>query len=443
MNINVLKYLDALRGSFWFVPMLMAMGALGLAYVMIFLDGVVDEDWLHGQHWAYTGGAEGATATLSTIASSMITIAGVVFSMTLVALTLASSQLGPRLLRSFMTDRTNQFVLGTFVATFLYSLMILRAIRRGDEGDFVPHLSVALAVVLAVASLGVLVYFIHHVAISIQADNIAARIGEELADSIDQLYPEHIGKPVEKTTILPDGFERDAAPLLSEKDGYVQMIDGDALLALAIKHDVVIRIDRRPGHFVVKGGTLASVWPQRSAITPLQDCVNEAFVLGHHRTPVQDIEFAVNQLVEIAVRALSPGINDPFTAVACVDRLSAALARLAQRDTPSVCRHDKANVLRIVTTANVFSDVADSALNQIRQHSRSSAAVSLRLLEAIAVVAPFTHRATDRSTLQRHAEMIASGCSATLTEEHDRRAVSERLGEALKSIDAARSAPSH
>jgi uncharacterized membrane protein len=171
----------------------------------------------------------------------------------------------------------------------------------------------------------------------------------------------------------------------------------------------------------------------------VRDCIKDAFVLGNHRTPFQDIEFAVNQLVEIAVRALSPGINDPFTAVACVDRLSAALVRLAQRDTPSVCRYDEGKILRVVTTTNAFSDVADSALNQIRQHSRSSVAVSLRLLESIAVIAPFTHRPDDRSTLRRHAKMIAQGSTAAVDEAHDRRAVAERLSDALDALDVAES----
>ncbi|MGH8598824.1 MAG: DUF2254 domain-containing protein, partial [Gammaproteobacteria bacterium] len=334
----LLKYWDRVRSSFWFAPMIMAGWAIALAYATVALDGAATGRWLRAQSWAYTGSAEGATVMLSTIASSMITITGVVFSMTLVALSLASSQLGPRLLRNFMADKANQVVLGTFVATFLYSLFVLRAIRRADEDLFVPHLSVALGVLLAAASLGVLVYFIHHVAVSIQADNVVARVGAELAAGIDCLFPEAIGQGAHGHANFPETFSRDSCAIAAAEDGYVQLIDSNALLALAVEEDLVLRVERRPGHFVVKGSPLALAWPGKRVHDRTKARINAAFVLGSQRTPVQDVEFAVNQLVEIAVRALSPGVNDPFTAVACVDRLGAALSRLAQRGVPSPYR---------------------------------------------------------------------------------------------------------
>ena len=165
----------------------------GLALAAVALDEAVSDRWLQSLSWAYNGGAEGASPVLGTIAGSMITIAGVVFSMTLVALTLASSQLGPRLLRNFMRDTVNQAVIGTFVSTFVYCLLVLRTIRRADEVAFVPHLAVTLGVLLALVSLGVLIYFIHHVAVSIQADQVIARVGKELFESIERLYPRRIG----------------------------------------------------------------------------------------------------------------------------------------------------------------------------------------------------------------------------------------------------------
>ncbi|MEO8010417.1 MAG: DUF2254 domain-containing protein, partial [Dokdonella sp.] len=380
-----------------------------------------------------SGGAEGATAMLGTIASSMITIAGVVFSMTLVALSLASSQLGPRLLRNFMTDKANQVVLGTFVSTFLYSLIVLRSIRRADEGLFVPQLSVAFAVLLAVASLGVLVYFIHHVAVSIQADTVVARVGAELSDGIDRLFPEGIGKGMHNHA-EPNDFAGDCCVIGASRDGYVQLIDGDALLALAVEKDLVLQVARRPGHFVVKDSPLVLAWPGNQIDDQTKDQINAAFVLGSNRTPVQDVEFAVNQLVEIAVRALSPGINDPFTAVACVDRLGAALARLAQRDMPLPCRHDEENTLRVITPATAFADMADAAFDQIRQYARSSAAVTIRLLETIEVIAQFAYRAEDRAALHRHAEMIMRGSLDGLPEKDDRRAVQQRFEKAMRSL---------
>lgn len=434
MRVTFLKYRDRIRGSFWFVPLLMAVGAIALAYATLALDRNVTESWLRAQSWVYTGGAEGATAMLGTIASSMITIAGVVFSMTLVALSLASSQLGPRLIRSFMNDKTNQRVLGTFVATFLYSLMVLRAIRRADEGVFVPHLSVAFGVLLAVASLGVLVYFIHHVAVSIQADNVVARIGAELTEGIDRLFPEKVSKHTHGQADLPEAFARDSRPIGADEDGYVQLIDGDALLALAVEEDLVLRVERRPGHFTVKGSPLVLAWPGTRVNDQTTARINVAFGLGSHRTPVQDVEFAVNQLVEIAVRALSPSVNDPFTAVACVDRLGAGLSRLAQREMPSACRHDEENKLRVVMPATAFSDLADAAFGQIRQYARSSAAVTIRLLETIAVVGDFTHRSEDRAALRRQAEMIVRGSLEGLPEKEDRQVVETRFLAAMQSL---------
>jgi len=348
------KYWERISGSFWFVPMLMAAAAIALAQATIAFDSKATDGWLHAQSWVYNGGAEGATAMLSTIASSMITIAGVVFSMTLVALSLASSQLGPRLLRTFMTDKTNQVVLGTFVATFLYSLMVLRAIRRADEGIFVPHLSVAFGVILAVASLGVLVYFIHHVAVSIQADNVVARIGAELTESIDRLFPENTGKSLGEGSFT-EAFGRDCCAIGASEDGYVQLIDSDALLALAEEEDMVLRVERRPGQFVVKGSPLAFGWPGGRVDEKIKARIDGAFVLGSYRSPAQDVEFGINQLVEIAVRALSPGVNDPFTAIACADRLGAALACLAQRESRPWRHHDAENKLRLVTQPTSFA----------------------------------------------------------------------------------------
>ena len=349
MRGQFFKCWDRVRSGFWFIPAVMAGMALALAFVSVTVDKPVTE-WLALKlGWTFTGGAEGASAVLGIVAGSMITIAGVVFSMTLVALSLASSQLGPRLLRSFMRDSTTQVVLGTFIATFLYCLIVLRTIRRADEVTFVPHLSVTLGVLLAVASVGVLIYFIHHVSVSIQANEIAARVGKELIERIDHLFPEQIGRGAPRIPTEPpdagffEAFDQEARPVGADGDGYLQFIDADALLALATEEDLIVRLERRPGNYVVASRPLALIWPGSRVTDRLTDQVHSLFVLGHQRTSGQDIEFGVNQLVEIAVRALSPGLNDPFTAITCVDHLGSALCRLASRDMPSPYRHDRQN----------------------------------------------------------------------------------------------------
>ena len=429
MKTLLLKYWDRLRSSFWFVPAVMACLAAALAVGAVELDKAATEDWLQRLRWIYSGGAEGASLLLGTVAGSMIAIAGTVFSMTLVALSLASSQLGPRLLRNFMRDTANQVVLGTFVATFVYCLLVLRTIRRADEVAFVPHLSVSIGVLLAMASIGVLIYFIHHVSVSIQADEVVARVGRELEDGIDRLFPGHLGKPgfevseAPSDAALPAAFAREARPVGALKDGYLQLIDADALMALASEEDLLLRLERRPGHYLVKGRTMVMVWPGNRVTATLVDKVHAAFVLGDQRTATQDVEFSFQQLVEIAVRALSPGINDPFTAIACVDRLGSALCRLARRDMPSAHRFDHHGRLRLVASGSSFTGIADTAFNQIRQSARSNPAVAIRMLDAITQIAGHVQGAPDTACLQRHAGMIVEGARQAVPEPDDLLAV--------------------
>jgi uncharacterized membrane protein len=440
--VQFFKYWSRVRSSFWFVPAVMAGAAVALALVSVTVEEPVTA-WLADKlGWTLTGGAEGASAVLGIIAGSMITIAGVVFSMTLVALSLTSSQLGPRLLRTFMRDTSTQVVLGTFIATFVYCLLVLRTIRHAEQFAFVPQLSVSLGVVLAVASVGVLIYFIHHVSVSIQANEIAARIGRELIVNIDRLFPAQIGQAGPRVTTDPADtgvmgpFDREAQPVAAIGDGYLQIIDGDALLALAMEEDLVVRLERKPGNYVVAGRPLVSIWPGSRVTDQLTKKVQSLFVVGDQRTSDQDIEFGVNQLVEMAVRALSPGLNDPFTAIACVDHLESALCRLAARDMPSPYRYDHENQLRLIARADTFRDLADAAFTQIRQYGRSSAAVTIRMLEAIAVIAGFVHRPEDRAALLLHARMIARGAREALPEAEDRRVVEARWQAVIELYEA-------
>lgn len=420
----------------------MVAGAILLAVVTVTVDEKMSDEWLGDGAWIYTGSAEGASTILGTIAGSMITVAGVVFSLTLVVLTLTSSQFGPRLLRNFMSDAVNQVVIGTFVSTFLYCLLVLRTIRHEGPSEFVPHLSVTVSVLLALASVGVLIFFIHHVAVSIQADEVVSRVSSELRSGINRLFPEEIGQEKRELPVtrcepgLPENFDRDAASVTATRDGYLQLVDSETLMELAEENDVVLQLVFRPGHYVVDGSQLLRIWPADRATEKFAKEANSAFVLGNRRTPVQDIEFAVSQLVEVAVRALSPGINDPFTAISCVDRLSSALSRIAQREMPSSVRYDKNGIVRIVAPATSFAAITDAAFNQIRQNARTTASVTIRLLEAIADIAKVTTRDEDRNALRRHAEMIARGAREGLPEEADREVVEERLAAVMEALDS-------
>jgi uncharacterized membrane protein len=416
---------------------------VGCATALAFLSVAADEMLAIQNVWfrrlLYSGGPEGASTVLGTIAGSMVTLAGVVLSLTLVALTLASRQLGPRLLRNFRRDVINQVVVGAFVSTFMFCLLVLRTVRREEPDTFVPHLSVSLGVLFALVSLVVLIYFVHHIAVSIQADDVVARVADEMMAGIDRLYPEEIG-----SAPAPHA-EDDAAPfnpsgpdilaVQADEDGYCRMVDTDALMRLTRRHDVVVCIAAHPGQYVVSGTPLAWVRPAERASDRLKTELRDAFSIGSRRTPTQDIGFSTRQMVEIAVRALSPGVNDPFTAITCVDRLASALARLARREIPSPNRYDDDGRLRVVADPVTFPALVDVAFDQIRQAARTNAAVSIRMLEAIEIVAALTARPADRAALRRQAEMITRGALEELPEEEDRRTVTERCRSARRVLE--------
>ena len=435
------KLWDSLHSSFWFVPTLMLVMAIGLSFVTIGIDQSTETNIIEKLGWAYSLGPNGSRAILSAIAGSMMSVATTAFSITIVALQLASSQFGPRLLRNFMRDTGNQVVLGTFIATFVYCLMVLRTINGVEENEFVPHLAVTVGIGLAVASIGVLIYFIHHSAASIQVDRVIKKVGDDLDKTIDRLFPKQIGRngsqqsEAESLAAIPADFDRLSGSIQAPKSGYIQAIDDNQLMQIATKHNLLLRVEQRPGRFVVKGTQLMRVFPAEKIDRQLAAKIGDTFVLGIQRTEQQDLEFSIDQLVEIAARALSPGINDPFTAIRCIDQLSAALCHLVQQKIPSPYRYDDRHRLRVNAEPLEFADAIDAAFNQIRQYGQSSVAVTMRLLEAIATIAPFTHQKLDLTALKRHADAIERGSHAGIKEELDLQAVKERYLIAVKAIE--------
>ncbi len=399
-----------IRASFWFVPVLMALSAALLSVVTLTLDGT-PELLPRDSVWFWSGGPEGARDMLSTIAGSMITVAGIAFSVTIVALTLAANQFGPRLLRNFMRDPGNQVVLGTFVSTFLYCLLVLRMVRDVDGAGFVPHISVTVAVALAIASLGVLIYFIHHVSVSLQVENLASGIARELAEVIEELFPEKLGISPEPATrrgfSIPEAGGDEMRVPVAERSGYLQAIENENLLEIAEKHDLVLCVHRTPGEFIRDGSSLVTAWPAERCGEEVAEAIAGMFVIGRHRTPTQDVKYSMQQLVSIAARALSPSINDPFTATTCIDWIGNALGQLAEREIPSRFRLDRKGGLRVIVPPMTFPELADVAFNQIRQFGYGHVAVMLRLLESIETNGSRVSRPEDRAALARHAEWIA------------------------------------
>ena len=427
MRIKIRNFWYRLQESFWFLPAVMAGAAILLSFVTIAIDKV----FLYregAQHWwIYSGGPVGARTVLSVIAGSMITVAGVVFSITIVVLSLASSQFGPRLIRNFMNVRANQMVLGTFVSTFIYGVLVLRTVNATVEARFVPGLSVTITVVMSLLSLGVLIYYIHNVSESIQAQNIIARVRRDLDKAVDRIFPEELGheedltrNSINRDYDIPTVCDHEVCQVKADHSGYLQAVDNDALMRIAVEENLLIHLGYHPGNFITRGSVLVTVWPGDKVDETLSEKINTIFIVGPERTLEQDVEFAISQLVEIAVRALSPGINDPITAITCIDWLGASLCQLANRKMLSSHRLDEQSRLRVICKPFVFEKMVDAAFNMIRQNSHSIAAVSIHLLETIATVAAQTPKKEDRAALLRHAAMVFHGCKERLSADDDR-----------------------
>jgi uncharacterized membrane protein len=327
---------ERIRSSLWFVPAMMALCAMSLAFAMLALDDHAAGRYLTDIAWIHSRTAAGARDLLSVVAGSMITIAGLTFSIVIVALQLASVQLGPRLLRSFMRDTGNQLVLGTFIATFLYCLIVMRTINEGGPAS--PRLSVVVALLLAIISLAVLIYFIHHTATSIQAPVVVGRVARELDRTIDHLYPEALGGDAARESRERPPRADLSTAVESPRSGYLQRVDSRALMRAATRCDVLVRLCLQPGDFVVKGQPLALVTPADRCDDGLVRALHRSCIVGSQRSAEQDVDFVMSWLVEIALRALSSSRNDVFTAITCIHYQSAALVRLAGRRFPSPVR---------------------------------------------------------------------------------------------------------
>lgn len=434
------------RSSFWFIPSLMMAAATAAAVGTVALDRLLPDPGSGMLGRVYGGGVEGARALLQVVAGSMITVAGVVFSITTVALTLTSQQYGPRLLGKFMHDTGNQIVLGTFVSTFVYCLLVLRTVQTDADGSaFVPHIAVALALLLALAGVAVLIYFIHHTADSLRADNLVARVGRELEREAERSFSgESPPSPLEgkrhprEDAELPEGFEESGFVVVARDSGYVQEIDLDGLVTVARERGVIFRLRQRRGGFVAKHAELARIYPEEAGCDDLAEEVSDRVILDTRRNSREDVDFLVAQLVEMASRALSPGINDPFTAVACLDQLGSGLAHLAGRGSPSVYHYEDGS-LRLVTDEATFEGLVDLAFNQIRQFSRGHPAVMVRMLEVIALVGANADPPERRDHLLKHARMIRRQAEEALAEEHDRAEIEERFESVARALGRHRS----
>ncbi len=353
--------LEKLRSSYWFVPSLMTVAAVITAVLCLKSDQARGYKPIENAWFVFGGGADGARAVLSAIASSVITVAGTTFSVTIASFSMTAAQFGPRLLRSFLRDRGNQIVLGTFTGTFLYCLLVLRTVRGGDNDTIVPHISVTVGVGLAILSLSVLIFFIHHATQSIQVAHVVDLTASELEGAIRRLFPKRQGQPAPTP---PAGSKR-GEPVRADTSGYVEAIEAEALLKIAAERDLTLTVISRPGDYVIAGMPLLLVDPPADESCASRIC--NAFALGRRRTPQQDAVFAFLQMADIALRALSPSLNDPLTANMCLDRITSAVCLLGQRSLPEPVRTSESRRGRLIAYPYKYSDLIEAAYHHIAQ----------------------------------------------------------------------------
>ncbi|KQN27598.1 DUF2254 domain-containing protein [Sphingomonas sp. Leaf38] len=447
MRARLLRLAHQLRESYWFVPTVMAVGALLLAAGMVWLDSHHATQWMDRLPWLYAARPDGARSLLSSIGGSMIGVAGTTFSVTIAAVVYASGQYGPRLLSNFMSDRGNQVTLGTFIATFLYSLVVVRTIRSpgeaAGEAAFVPQLAVLVGVLLVLCSIAVLIYFIHHVPSRIHINSVIERIGDSLLKEIDERFPVFVGKALDQRDDdrIPDAFRPDASTTAIERragirakhTGYIQLIDEDALICAARESKLVLRLQYQSGDFVHRGSILVEAWPGDALEDEAQTALRAAFAIGSRRTGMQDLRFLIDELVEIAARALSPGVNDPFTANSCLDWLGAALSDLARRDLPSRLRADDDGELRVIAHPLTFAGFIDRGFGALAQYASADMIAGKRFLAALGDVALSCGAASRVAILAKQASQFRDLADGAL-KGSNRDAVLDRADELLRAL---------
>lgn len=347
-----------------------------------------------------------------------------------------------------MSDRANQLVLGYFVSVFAYCLLVLRTIRGADETKFVPSFAVMTALLLALGGILVLIFFIHHIAASLQITSILDKITGETKKSVEHLFPQDLGEaadgPGEKAVEWVTSTENGWKVIHADKVGYIKDIDTDRLLEFASNNDLLIELRRSIGQFVHRGQNLAAILPRTEK--PVREkeleqyiaSINELFTVGSYRTIEKDVGYGVRQTVDIALKALSPGVNDTTTAINCIDHLGDIVGEIARRPMPAKVR-SKDNVPRVAVAAPSFDSYVETAFDQIRISGKGNQAVFERLLSTLTFIAESTNVLTSRSILERQVELVGQYAEQTLATAYEREKIQHQLAEARRVLSVLRS----
>ncbi len=422
------------RTNLWLVPTLCVLAALGLFVIAQALDRIHHIGWIQLPRWLNQGGAADARDLLSATAGAIITTLGLILSITVLTLSIAATQFGQRMLRRYMRDRGTQVSIGIFAATFVFTLLTLLSVTsRMEEREYVPWLSVWVSVVLAISCIGVLIFFVHHVAETIQVHHVMSDIVSDLRRMVGEATrPAQPPSDPDVPAPRPDYY------LKARATGYLRQVHYENLIEVAARDSALIQFLHRPGHFVLEGSPLAAVTCERPGAAfgktarLLADALHKAVHIGPNRTLRQDPEFAIDQLVEIALRAMSPGINDPFTMFCCVDWLADSLRILASAPPAPHVYADPQGVARVIVVTESFDELVRAAFHPLRGVADSSLGASLRLLGAITALAPHVS-AQQTSELHTQAELIREGFN-DLGVSHDRAEVELAYQHAVRAL---------
>jgi uncharacterized membrane protein len=434
MLVRTRRIWDSLQGSLWFVPLVIVTFYLVMSFVMVALDRALGDQAVRDLPVLFEAGPEGTRDMLSTIAGSVLSVAAVAFSFTIVVFSFASSQYASRTIHNFMDDNTNQVVLGMLLGTFVYCLLILRTVRLESDHPFVPLLSTSAALIMAIVDLALFVLFIHHISEAIQAYHIIDRVGLTTRKSIESLYPQHHHTALSEEQVGGLVDEHDMAEVRARTGGYIQAADTDFLMHLSERHDLLIVMHKGVGRFVVSDETLALVGPAARVTPSLERSVRSAFALGKHRTILQDPQYGLLLLSDIAIKAMSPAINDPNTAVMSLNEISSVLRALAGRDLPRHILCGANGAARVVSLGPNFESMASQAFDQIRRYGMSDATVAAKMLDVIAEVAERTGLESQRAALTEHVIAIREDADRKLLSMRDRAYLNERLALAVATL---------
>jgi uncharacterized membrane protein len=433
---------DRMKVSFWFAPVIMAVAAVLLAWLMYGVDNLVPDAALEDSRFVLAGTPGELRSALLNMAGTVLATAGVVFTLLTLPLSTVASQYGSRLLRVFLGDRTTQFVLGAFVGTFVYCIAAALSIPTASVEQDAPQVTATLGVYLMVATFGTLILLVQHVSTMLQAPNIAAAAGAELLDVVranaEEVANGDNGNGGSETRPIPDS--RDIPAMLTETRGYpvrargvgyIQYINSQMVLTLAQKKDLVVHLQCKPGCYVQSGAVVALVWPAERVDEQLEALFQRAFRLGNGRTPSQDVEYAVNQLTEMAVRAMSPAINDPFTAMTCLDRIGDGLATFIRQGGNDSHHWDQDGRLRLILDPVTIDDLLDAAFDMLRHASCNNANVLQHMLEVIGALGQEVKAPEIRRQLRRHVSLIQAESQVGNLIEADRQSI-RQSSEALQ-----------